>query len=421
MEGTEVKPISLSQFIDLNNTEPQFIDCEGNIIESTCPPIKGTGFALEKSIATAMQCAAQSMKVRTQQDRFNVSGSAGNDNDKPDLTIGVRKVAGKQFSGTINIEIKDQSAQGTQIGLKNNFDPNIEVTETSWVQSGRKKVKVSQDVWLGIIRAIHTKKFDLITKVQQYLRTSMEPAELHKKSIIPGKLPFGKVSKVAWKELGGNKGTIFTQQGDKLDFNFNEYINDPENIKFYEEILQQKNVHFIYIQGRGMFSTGADGAPQVPGIRRLRDAITGSANVEIRLKASGGSYSGGGEEAKQSMVRYLYCNQDPREAKNKSIYMQDWAGSTPASQSRLYMFDNEDKMPPNILHEKGNEVGKLVSISHCIPSDKPYKWKVRMVMQHRTTSPTLQFTTRIDSGKFTDSIYKFDSQAEIENFLNAIP
>jgi hypothetical protein len=101
--------------------------------------------------------------------------------------------------------------------------------------------------------------------------------------------------------------------------------------------------------------------------------------------------------------------------------MEDWAGSTPANVSRLYMIDNDEKLPPNIIHNNGNSVGKLVSISQCLPSDKPYKWKVRMVMEHRTTSPTLQFTTRINSAKFSDSIYKFDTQADIENFLNAIP
>ena len=388
---------------------------------SNCPPISGKGFALEKSIAASLKCAAKNIQIETRQDRFHVGDSAGNDNDKPDLVLSVRRVAGKSFSGTVNIEIKDESAQGTQIGLKNNFNPDIEVTETSWVQSGRKKVKISQDVWLGIIRAIHTKKFDLIRQVQQYLRTSMEPSDLHKKSITPGKLPFGKVSKIAWKQLGGNKGTIFTQRGDKLDFNFNEYINDPENIKFYEEILQQKNVHFIYIHGRGLFSTGVAGAPQMPNMPRLRDAIKGMAKVEIRLKASGGSYSGNKDIATQSMVRYLYCNQNPKMIRNKSIYMEDWAGDTPAASARLYMFDDNDMLPPNLIHEKGNEVGKLVSITNISQADKPYKWRVRMTMQHRTTSPTLQFTTRIDSGNFAQSPYKFDTIADIENFFNSIP
>lgn len=414
-----MRPICLSDFIrQQESLEPEILISEG-----ACPPISGHGFALERSIATAMKCAAENLLKDTRQDRFDIGDSAGNDNDKPDLVIRVRKVAGSSFSGNINIEIKDESAQGTQIGLQNNFDPysSEDVTETSWTQSGRKKIQVEKEIWLGIIRAIHTKKFEMIRQMQQYLRTSMDPSALHKKYIIPGRLPFGKVSKIAWKQVG-NKGTIFTQSGDKLSYNINEYIQDSANIRFYEEILRQKNVHFIYINGRGLYSTGLSSSPSIKGLPRLVDSCKGAAQVEIRLKASGGSYTKSDAAlAEQSIVTHLYCNQDPTTIKAKRIYMEDWAGSTPVNRSKLYMFDDEDKLPPGISHAKGNEVAKLVSIKDIKPTNEPSKWSVRMSIKHRTTSPTLQFTTRITSKNFTESPYKFDTQEDMINFLRSIP
>jgi len=414
-----MKPICLSDFI----RQQEYLEPEILISEGTCPPISGHGFALEKSIATSMKCAAENMLQSTRQARFTVGDSAGNDNDKPDLVIKVRKVAGSSFSGDINIEIKDESAQGTQIGLRNNFDPTSgdEVTETSWVQSGRKKIVVDKEIWLGIVRAIHTKKFGMIRSIQEYLRTSLDPTELHKKTIVAGRLPFGKVSKLAWKDVG-NKGTIFSQNGDKLDFNINEYIEDSANILFYEEILRQKKVHFIYINGRGLFSTGLSDAPAIRGIPRLSDACKGAAKVEIRLKASGGSYTKADSRASTvSVVRHLYCNQDPTTIKAKRIYMEDWAGNTPSNQAKLYMFDDDDKLPPEISHAKGNEVARLVRIKEIKPTDKPYKWSVRMDMTHRTTSPTLQFTTRITSKNFAESPYRFDTTEQMVHFLQSIP
>jgi len=414
-----MKPICLSDFI----RQQEYLEPEILISEGTCPPISGHGFALEKSIATSMKCAAENLLQNTRQDRFTVGDSAGNDNDKPDLVIKVRKVAGSSFSGDINIEIKDESAQGTQIGLRNNFDPTSgdEVTETSWVQSGRKKIVVDKEIWLGIVRAIHTKKFGMIRSIQEYLRTSLDPTELHKKTIVAGRLPFGKVSKLAWKDVG-NKGTIFSQNGDKLDFNINEYIEDSANILFYEEILRQKKVHFIYINGRGLFSTGLSSAPAIRGIPRLSDACKGAAKVEIRLKASGGSYTKADSRVSTvSVVRHLYCNQDPTTIKAKRIYMEDWAGNTPSNQAKLYMFDDDDKLPPEISHAKGNEVARLVRIKEIKPTDKPYKWSVRMDMTHRTTSPTLQFTTRIISKKFAESPYRFDTTEQMVHFLQSIP
>lgn len=414
-----MKPICLSDFI----RQQEYLEPEILISEGTCPPISGHGFALERSIAAAMKCAAQNLLQSTRQDRFTVGDSAGNDNNKPDLVIRVRKVEGYSYSGDINIEIKDEVAQGTQIGLRNNFDPDggDEVTEASWVQSGAKKIKVDNEIWLGIVRAIHTKKFGLIRQMQEYIRTSLDPTELHKKTIVAGRLPFGKVSKIAWKDAG-NKGTIFTQSGDKISYNINEYIEDSANIRFYEEILRQKKVHFIYINGRGLFSTGLSGAPAISGIPRLSDACKGAAQVEIRLKASGGSYSKTHTKASTvSVVRHLYCNQDPTTIKAKRIYMEDWAGSKPSNQSKLYMFDDNDKLPPEISHDRGNEVARLVSIKEIKPTDKPYKWSVRMDMTHRTTSPTLQFTTRITSKKFNESPYKFDTAEQMVNFLQSIP
>lgn len=414
-----MKPICLSDFI----RQQEYLEPEILISEGTCPPISGHGFALEKSIATSMKCAANNLLQSTRQDRFSVGDSAGNDNDKPDLVIKVRKVAGSSFSGDINIEIKDESAQGTQIGLRNNFDPTSgdEVTETSWVQSGRKKIQVDKEIWLGIVRAIHTKKFEMIRRIQEYLRTSVDPTELHKKTIVAGRLPFGKVSKIGWKDVG-NKGTIFTQNGDKLEFNINEYIEDSANILFYEDILRQKKVHFIYINGRGLFSTGLSGAPAIRGIPRLSDACKGAAQVEIRLKASGGSYTRADTRASTvSVVRHLYCNQDPTTIRAKRIYMENWAGNTPSSQAKLYMFDDNDKLPPEISHAKGNEVARLASIKEIKPTDKPYKWSVRMDITHRTTSPTLQFTTRITSKNFADSPYKFDTTEQMVHFLQSIP
>ena len=118
--------------------------------------------------------------------------------------------------------------------------------------------------------------------MQEYIRTSLDPIDLHKKSIVPGKIPFGKVSKIAWKEVG-NKGKLFTPQGDTLVYNINDKISDPENIKFYENVLQQKGVHFIYIHGRGLFSTGLAGSPQIPGIPTISSSIKGTANIELRL------------------------------------------------------------------------------------------------------------------------------------------
>jgi hypothetical protein len=411
-----MNPISFKNYVADQN-EPEIM---WPIAES-CPTVSGSGFGLEKSISSVAKCAAEEYMKATNTDRFRVSESAGNDNNKPDLVITVMRVVGKQFSGKINIEIKDENAQGTQFGLKNNFSPETEVTETSWVTSGKKAVNVAKDVWLGVVRAIHTKKFHLIRQMQEYIRTSLEPTALHKKHITPGKIPFGKVSKIAWKEVG-NKGKLFTPQGDTLVYNINDKISDPENIRFYESVLQQKGVHFIYIHGKGLFSTGAAGAPQIPGIPTLSQAIKGTANIELRLKASGGSYSGGGEAANSTMVRQIFCNQDPSTAKNKSIYMEDWAGDTPSNQCKLYMFDDTDKFPDGIEHSKGNEVGKLVSVLNSKQSsENPNKWNVRFVMRHRTTGPTLQFTTRITSGNFAGSPYTLKTAEDIQHFFNTIP
>lgn len=415
----DMNPISFKNYIQ-DPSEPVVL-IGGQLAEENCPTVSGSGFGLEKSIATVAKCAAENYKNATSTDRFRVGESAGNDNNKPDLVITVARVAGKQYAGPINIEIKDENAQGTQFGLKNNFSPETEVTETSWVTSGKKAVNVSKEVWLGVVRAIHTKKFHLIRQMQEYIRTSLEPTELHKKHIVPGKIPFGKVSKIAWKEVG-NKGKLFTPQGDTLVYNINDKISDPENIKFYENVLQQKNVHFIYIHGRGLFSTGIPNAPQIPGIPTLSQAIKGTANIELRLKASGGSYSGVGEAGNSVMVRQIFCNEDPAITKNKSIYMEDWAGDTPANQCRIYMFDSNDTFPQGIKHGKGNEVGKLVKILNSKQSaDNPNKWNVRMVMKHRTTGPTLQFTTRITSGNFSASPYTLDTAEAIQHFLESIP
>lgn len=414
----DMKPISFNNYVTNPNEPTLFI--EGDI-EEACPNVSGSGFGLEKSIATAAKCAAENYKTATNTDRFRVGESAGNDSNKPDLVIVAAKVSGRQFSGSINIEIKDENAQGTQFGLKNNFTADTEVTETSWVTSGKKAVKVASDVWLGVVRAIHTKKFHLIRQMQEYIRTSLEPTDLHKKFIVPGKIPFGKVSKIAWKEVG-NKGKLFTPQGDTLVYNINDRIGDPENIRFYENVLQQKGVHFIYIHGKGLFSTGLAGAPSLPGIPTISSAVKGTANIELRLKASGGSYSGGGDAANSTMVRQIFCNEDPSVTSNKSIYMEDWAGDTPANQCRLYMFDSKDTFPSGISHEKGNEVGKMVKILSAKQSaDNPNKWNVRFVMRHRTTSPTLQFTTRINSANFSASPYTLKSAEDIQHFFDSIP
>ena len=414
-----MKPINFQSFIDDSNEPQLFIF--GDDIKESCPTVSGGGFALEKSISTVAKCAAENYKKKVNQDRFRVGESAGNDNNKPDLVITAVKIAGRQFSGPINIEIKDENAQGTQFGLKNNFSPDSEVTEASWVTSGKKAVKVAQDVWLGVVRAIHTKKFNLIRQMQEYIRTSLEPTELHKKTVVPGRVPFGKVSKIAWKEVG-NKGKLFTPQGDTLVYNINDKISDPENIRFYESVLQQKGVHFIYIHGRGLFSTGIASGPKIPGIPLISQAIKGTANIELRLKASGGSYSGGGEEANSTMVRQIFCNEDPSTTTNKSIYMEDWAGDTPSNQCRIYMFDKKDTFPPGINHERGNEVGKLVKVLNVSKSaDTPNKWNVRFVMKHRTTGPTLQFTTRITSANFSVSPYTLQTAEDIQHFLEAIP